>query len=87
MPALIAALNNAPSVSLSDILTTQMSESYAADGAAPTLAQSLMMIQQMLGDFAISGTTLSVKGVDGSTEKATFTLDDATNPTSITRAT
>ena len=60
---------------------------YAADGAAPTLTQALMMIQQMLGDFAISGTTLTIKEVDGTTTAATFTLDDGTNPTSLTRAT
>lgn len=68
------------------ILTTQMTESYAADGAAPTIAQALMMIQQMLGEFAVSGTTLTVKKVDGSTSAATYTLSDATDPTSITRA-
>lgn len=78
--------DSASTHSVADILTTQMTEAYAADGAAPTLTESLMLIQQMLGDFAISGTTLSVKGVDGSTEKATFTLDDATTPTSLTRA-
>jgi len=84
VPGLIAALNN---VSVSDLLTTQMTESYAADGAAPTLAQSLMLIQQSLGDFSIAGTTITVRQVDGSTTAATFTLDDGTNPTSSTRAT
>ena len=74
-------------VSLGAEFTKQMTESYAADGVAPTPAQALFLIQQMLTDFAISGTILSVKGLDGNTEKATFTLDDATNPTSITRAT
>jgi hypothetical protein len=69
------------------ILTTQMTEAYATDGAAPTIAQALMMIQQLLGEFAISGTTLTMKKVDGSTSAATFTLDDGTNPTSLTRAT
>jgi hypothetical protein len=69
------------------VLTTQMTQSYAADGAAPTLAQALFLIQQMLGDFSISGTTLTVKKLDGTTTAATFTLDDGTNPTSITRAT
>jgi hypothetical protein len=84
VPGLIAALND---VNVADILTTQMTESYAADGAAPTLAQALMLIQQQIGEFAISGTTLTVKKVDGSTTAATFTLDDGTSPTSITRAT
>lgn len=84
IPGVIAALNN---LSAADVLTTQLTESYAADGAAPTLTQSLMLIQQMLGDFSISGTTLTVKKVDGSTSAATFTLNDASTPTSITRAT
>lgn len=73
--------------SVADILTTQMTESYAADGTAPTLAQALFLIQQQLGDFAISGTTLTVRKVDGATTAATFTLNDGTNPTGITRAT
>jgi hypothetical protein len=64
-----------------------MTESYSADGAAPTLAQALFLIQQQLGDFAISGTTLTVKKIDGSTTAATFTLNDATTPTAETRAT
>ncbi len=71
----------------STILTTQLTESYAADGASPTLAQAVMMIQQILGDFAISGTTLTVNKVDGATAAATFTLDSASAPTSLTRAT
>lgn len=80
----IAALND---ISVADILTTQMTESYATDGSAPTLAQALMLIQQMLGEFSISGTTLTVKKVDGTTTVGTFTLNDGTNPTSLTRAT
>jgi hypothetical protein len=69
------------------VLTTQMTEAYATDGSAPTLAQALCLIQQMLGDFAISGTTMTVRKVDGSTSAATFTLNDGTSPTAITRAT
>lgn len=80
----IAALND---ISVSDILTTQMTESYAADGTAPTLAQALCLIQQSIGDFAISGTTITVKKLDGSTTAATYTLDDGTSPTSRTRST
>ncbi len=79
----VAALND---ISVSDILTTQMTEAYSADGVAPTLAQALFLIQQSLGDFSIAGTTLTVKKVDGSTTAATFTLSDATAPTSLTRA-
>ena len=83
LPAQIAALND---VSVTDILTTQMTEAYAADGTAPTLSQALFMVQQMLGDFSIAGTTLTMRRLDGSTTAATFTLDDGTDPTAITRA-
>ena len=69
------------------VLTTQMTESYAADGAAPTLTQAVMLTQQHLTEFAISGTTVTTKKVDGTTTAATFTLDSSTTPTSITRAT
>ncbi len=68
-------------------LTTQMTESYAADNVAPTLAQAMFLVQQMLTEFSISGVTLSAKKLDGSTTAATFTLNSATSPTSITRAT
>jgi hypothetical protein len=74
----------APTVS--EILTTQMTEAYAADGAAPTLAQALMLIQQTLTEFAIAGTSLTIKKVDGSTTAAVLTLNDDTNPTGATRA-
>lgn len=69
------------------LLTTQMTEAYAADGVAPTLAQALFLIQQTIGDFSVSGTTLTAKKLDSSTTAATYTLDDASNPTSRTRAT
>lgn len=69
------------------ILTTALTEAYAADGAAPTLAQAIFAIQQMLQERSISSTTLTVKKLDGSTTAMTFTLDDANSPTSITRAT
>jgi hypothetical protein len=69
------------------VLTTQMTESYNADGAAPTVAQALFLIAQRLTEFAISGTTVTIKKLDGSTTAATLTLDSATTPTSSTRAT
>lgn len=72
---------------LTAILTTQMTEAYAADGVAPTLAQAIFLIQQTIGDFAIAGTTITTKKLDGSTTAATYTLDDGTSPTSRTRAT
>jgi hypothetical protein len=68
------------------IWTSALAESYAADGAAGTGAQLLYMIFSGLGEFAISGTTLTAKKLDGSATAMTFTLDSATNPTSRTRA-
>ncbi len=67
--------------------TVAMTESYATVGGTATPAQALYMIQQMLGNTSISGTTQTTKKVDGSTTAATFTLDSATAPTSIARAT
>lgn len=69
------------------LLTTQMTESYNADGTAPTVAQALFVIMQRLTEFAIASTTITVKKLDGSTTALTLTLDDATTPTSSTRAT
>lgn len=84
LKTLIDALND---TSAADILTTALTESYAADGAAPTLTQAVMLTLQILTEIAISGTTLTAKKLDGSTTAATFTLNSATSPTSITRAT
>ena len=67
--------------------TTQMADSIPADGTISTREQALYAILQLLTEFAISGTTLTVRKVDGSTSLMTLTLDDATNPTALTRAT
>jgi hypothetical protein len=83
----LTANTNLNDISVSDVLTTQMTESYAADGVAPTLAQGIFLTMQNLQDFSFAGTTQTVKKIDGSTTAATYTLDDATNPTSKTRAT
>ena len=71
----------------SDILTTALTESYAADGATFTLAQALYMLHSSISEFAIVGTVLTAKKLDGSATAMTFTLDDASDPTSRTRAT
>jgi hypothetical protein len=63
-----------------------MTETYNADGAAPTVEQALMLAIQFLSERSVSSTTLTVKKLDGSTTAATYTLNDATAPTSITRA-
>ena len=78
---------NSDMLTAASILTTQMTEAYAADGVAPTLAQSLFLIQQALTEVAIVSTTETIKKLDGSTAAATLTLDDASSPTSKTRAT
>ena len=86
--ALIAGLNDPTSAAIATaVLTTAMTESYAADGATMTVAQALYLILANAAEFAIAGTTLTAKKLDGSTTAATYTLDDATNPTSRTRAT
>jgi hypothetical protein len=79
----IAGLNN---ITVANVLNTQMTESYAADGTAPTLAQALFISMQNLQDFSFAGTTQTVRRLDGSTTAATYTLDDSAAPTSKTRA-
>lgn len=69
------------------LLTTAMTESYATDGSTMTPAQALYMIWAALSEFAISGTTITAKKLDGSTTAMTWTLDSDTAPTSRTRAT
>lgn len=69
------------------VLTTQMTEAYASDGTAPTAAEALFLLISACTEFSISGTTITCKKLDGSTTAATYTLDDATTPTSRTRAT
>lgn len=88
LPASPAATGDIPSAAsiATAVHTTQMTESYAADGTAPTLAQALYLVMQSMTEMAISGTTITVKKLDGSTTAATFTLDSATTPTSRTRA-
>ena len=75
------------SASRAAILTQELIESYAADGAAPTVAQALMMLLQHHQQKSVSGTTVTIKKLDKSTTAGTYTLDSATDPTSITRAT
>lgn len=71
---------------LAALFTTALVESYAADGAPPTVAQSLMLIQQALTEGGITGTSWVIDKLDGTTPAATITLDSATTPTSKTRS-
>ncbi len=66
--------------------TTAQTESYASDGSTATPAQLLYMILCSVSEFAISGTTITGKKLDGSTTAMTWTINDASNPTSRTRA-
>ena len=72
---------------VTNILTTQMTESYSAAGAAPTLAQSLFSIQQFQQEHGSAGTTKTVKKIDGITTAMLFTYDDGDNPNGLTRST
>ena len=69
------------------VWTTALTEAYGTDGSNFTGAQGLYMLWASLSEFSISSTTITAKQLDGSTTAMTFTLDDATNPTSRTRAT
>jgi hypothetical protein len=86
-PVTVGTNNDKTGYALSAAGSAAMTEGYAAPGAAATLPQLLYMIQQMLQEFSITGTTLTVKKLDQSTSAATLTLNNATNPTAITRAT
>jgi hypothetical protein len=91
VPGLIAALNDLSAAEINTevdtAFTTIMADSVPADGTIPTREQALYMITQFLLERSVSGTTVTVKKVDGSTSLMTLTLDDGTTPTSITRAT
>jgi hypothetical protein len=72
--------------SVTDIWTSVLTEDYAALGAEGSAAQILYAIQQFLLDGDQSGTTITVRQLDGSTAAYTITLDDATTPTDKNRA-
>lgn len=71
---------------IASIHTTAMAEVYGTDGGTVGIAHGVYEILALLGDFAISGTTLTTKKRDGSTTAGTYTLNSSTSPTSITRA-
>jgi|3_EtaG_2_1085321.scaffolds.fasta_scaffold00267_2 hypothetical protein len=80
----IAALND---LSAADIWTTALTEAYGTDGSAMTGAQLLYIINAHVGEFDLTLTTKTLRQLDGTTTAATFTLNDADDPTSVTRAT
>lgn len=91
IPAQIAALNNLSAAQVNaevvDALTVDVvADSVAADGSRPTIAQAVLMLTRFLMERSVSSTTMTVKKEDGSTSSMTFTLNSASAPTSITRA-
>lgn len=66
--------------------TTQMADSVASDGTIATREQALYMMLQFLTEKTVSGTTVTVRKVDGSTTLYQMTLNDGTTPTDITRS-
>jgi hypothetical protein len=68
------------------VLNGVLTESYAANGQAATLAQLLYGISAVLGNVSQSGVTLTANRLDGVTPAMSFTLDSATAPTSRRRA-
>jgi len=81
-----AAISTGGANAIADaLLARQITESYATDGSQPTVAQMQYMLWSALAQFAISGTTMSCKKLDGTTQSMTFLLDSDTSPTSRTR--
>jgi hypothetical protein len=80
----IAALPTA-AANATAVLTTVMTESYAVDGAEATLAQAVYGIQQYNLDRDVSGTTMTVRKLDGTTAAMVLTLDSAATPTDVNR--
>lgn len=72
---------------LMTLFSTQLTEAYRANGAAPTVAQALCEQLAYQNERTISGTTATLKKFDHTTTATTQTLNDATNPSSVTRAT
>lgn len=90
MSAAFSALNDLSAAEVNAevdaAFATQMADSVPADGVIATREQALYMLIQFLTERSVAGTTVTVSKVDGSTSLMTFTLNDDTEPTSITRA-
>lgn len=70
------------------ILTrTSVEASYVAPGASPNLSQFMHLILALLTNFSLSGTTMTLKKLDGSTTAGTCTIDSSSFPTTIARST
>lgn len=89
LAAAIAALNN---LSQAQVLTqvnagldATLADSIPAVGSRPSLRQAAYMGTQFLVERSVSGTTMTIKKPGGAT-LFTITLNDATTPTALQRA-
>jgi hypothetical protein len=87
LTAIAAAIAGLNDISVADVQTTQMTESYAANAVVPTQAQILFEIRSLLATMARSGVNVTAYKIDGTTPALTYVFDDAANPSSITRQT
>lgn len=67
-------------------LTTALTEGYRGTGATGSIRDLLYELIAHMGNAGISGTTKTLKKLDGSTTAKTYTLD-STTPTSIAETT
>jgi hypothetical protein len=88
--AAIAALNDISEAEVlaqvNAALTATIADSVPADGTRPSISAGIYMLTQFMTDRAVSGTTATIRKPDGSTALFTLTLNDATTPTAVTRA-
>ena len=68
------------------VWTTAMTEAYAANSSAMTPAEALYMIYSVCAQFAVTGTSIVAKKLDGTTTALTFTMDSAIAPTERSRS-
>lgn len=69
-----------------DKLGTAMPDSVPADGVIADPIQALYMLVQIATEMSITGTTMTIKKVNGTTTLIEITLNDDTTPTSKTRS-
>ena len=91
IPAQITALNNISTANVTTAtttaITTALAEGYRGANATGSLRDLLYEILAILTQADISSTTLTTRKLDGTTVAKTYTLNNATTPTSITETT
>ena len=80
-------IDAAVAAAVTTALTTALTEGYRGTGATGSVRDILYELIAHMGESAIAGTTKTLKKLDGSTTAKTYTLDDASTPTSITETT